>query len=210
LDGASVYDERSGVLRDDSNASWQDDYAGHKAAADLPVVNVSWGDAQAYVKWLSERTGKAYRLPSEAEFEYALRGGTTTRYWWGDGVPGRAVENLTGSGDRSASGRRWSHSFRGYRDGYWGPAPVMKFSPNPFGLYDINGNVSSWVADCWHDSYVHAPTDGSAWLNPGCNAHVVRGGSWGSSPEQDRSAYRQGANGDVRSGRVGFRVVREL
>lgn len=210
LGGASVYDERSGAMRDDSSATWQDDYAGHKADDNLPVVNISWNDAKAYADWLSQRTGKVYRLPSEAEFEYALRGGTTTRYWWGDGVPTRPVENLTGSGDRSRSGRRWSHAFRGYRDGYWGPAPVMSFAPNPFGLYDINGNVSEWVADCWHDNYMRAPGDGSAWLNPGCTAHVVRGGSWGSSPDQVVSSYRQGTNSDVRSGRVGFRVVREL
>jgi len=210
LSGASVYDERSGALREDSSATWEDDYAGNKAADKLPVVNVSWNDARAYAEWLSKRTGKNYRLPSEAEFEYALRGGTTTSYWWGDGKPGSALENLTGSGDHSRSGRRWSHSFRGYHDGFWGPAPTMSFKPNPFGLYDIDGNVSEWVADCWHDNYIRAPSDGSAWLNPGCAAHVVRGGSWGSSPEQVVSAYRQGANGDVRSGRVGFRVAREL
>lgn len=210
LGGASVYDERSGALREDARADWQDDYAGRKADDDLPVVNVSWNDAVAYAAWLSRRTGKVYRLPSEAEFEYALRGGTTTRYWWGDGVPTSKVENLTGSGDLSRSSRRWSNAFRGYRDGYWGPAPVMSFKPNPFGLYDIDGNVSEWVADCWHDNYIRAPIDGSAWLNPGCSAHVVRGGSWGSSPNQDDSDFRQGANSDVRSGRVGFRVVREL
>ena len=210
LDGSSVYDERSGAMREDSSATWQDDYAGHKADDTLPVVNISWDDAAAYAAWLTQRTGKPYRLPSEAEFEYALRGGTTSRYWWGNKVPKRNVENLTGSGDRSHSGRRWSNAFKGYRDGFWGPAPVMSFAANPFGLYDINGNVSEWVADCWHDSYLRAPDNGSAWLNPGCRAHVLRGGSWGSSPEQVDSAYRQGANGDVRSGRVGFRVLREL
>ena len=210
LGGASVYDERSGALRDDPNADWQDDYSGHKAADNLPVVNVSWNDGVAYAAWLSQRTGKEYRLPSEAEFEYALRGGTTTPYWWGDGSPESKVENLTGSGDRSRSGRSWSNSFRGYRDGYWGPAPVMSFAANPFGLYDMDGNVSEWVADCWHDNYIRAPDDGSAWLNPGCRSHVLRGGSWGSSPAQVISAYRQGVDSDVRSGRVGFRVVREL
>jgi formylglycine-generating enzyme required for sulfatase activity len=210
LGGASVYDERSGALRDDENATWQDDYAGNKAADDLPVVNISWNDATAYASWLSQRTGKTYRLPSESEFEYALRGGTTTRYWWGDGTPTKPVENLTGSGDRSRNGRRWSNAFRGYRDGYWGPAPVMSFAANPFGLYDIDGNVSQWVQDCWHESYVRSPGDGSAWLNPGCSMHVVRGGSWGSSPDQVNSAYRQGTDGSARSGKVGFRVVREL
>lgn len=210
LGGASVYDERSGALRDDPRATWQDDYAGRPAEDDLPVVNVSWRDARAYAEWLGQRTGKRYRLPSEAEFEYALRGGTQTRYWWGQKTPTSKVENLTGSGDRSPSGRRWSNAFPSYRDGYWGPAPVMSFAPNPFGLYDIGGNVSEWVADCWHDNYVRAPVDGSAWLNPGCSAHVVRGGSWGSSPGQVRSSWRQGADVGVRSARVGFRVVREL
>jgi len=210
LGGASVYDEGTGAMRDDPSASWQSDYAGRNADSRLPVVNVSWNDAKAYVDWLSQRTGKAYRLPSESEFEYALRGGTTTRYWWGDGAPTGKVENLTGSGDRSPSGRRWSNAFQGYRDGYWGPAPAMSFAPNPFGLYDIDGNVSEWVQDCWHDSYLRAPRDGSAWVNPGCGVRVVRGGSWGSSPDQVRSAYRQGAEASVRSGRVGFRVLREL
>ncbi|WP_329743299.1 SUMF1/EgtB/PvdO family nonheme iron enzyme [Dyella sp. A6] len=210
LGGASVYDARSGTMRDDSNATWQDNYEGRPADGNLPVVNISWNDAEAYVAWLSRRTGKTYRLPSEAEFEYALRAGTTTRYWWGDGTPTEKVENITGSLDRSSNGRRWSHAFHGYRDGYWGPAPVMSFKPNPFGLYDMDGNVSEWVADCWHDNYIRAPNNGSAWINPGCTAHVIRGGSWGSSPAQVRSSYRQGADSDVRSGRVGFRVVREL
>ncbi|WP_109125829.1 formylglycine-generating enzyme family protein [Dyella sp. C11] len=210
MGGASVYDEATGAMRDDTSASWQDDYAGKNADGRLPVVNVSWADAKAYVDWLSQRTGKTYRLPSEAEFEYALRGGTTTRYWWGDGTPASKVENLTGAGDRSPSGRRWSNAFQGYRDGYWGPAPAGNFAPNAFGLYDIDGNVSEWVQDCWHDSYLRAPRDGSAWVNPGCGSRVVRGGSWGSSPEQVRSAYRQGVDASVRSGRVGFRVLREL
>lgn len=210
LEGASIYDEGTGAMRDDPNAGWQTDYAGRPADDRLPVVNISWNDAKAYAEWLSQRTGKTYRLPSEAEFEYALRGGTTSRYWWGDSAPKTKVENLTGSADRSPSGRRWSNAFPGYRDGYWGPAPVMSFAPNPFGLYDIDGNVSEWVQDCWHESYLRAPRDGTAWINPGCGVRVVRGGSWGSSPEQVRSAYRQGADASVRSGRVGFRVLREL
>jgi formylglycine-generating enzyme required for sulfatase activity len=210
LGGASVYDERSGSMRDDTSASWQSDYAGRNADDKLPVVNVSWNDARAYAEWLSQRTGKKYRLPSESEFEYALRGGTTTKYWWGDSSPKSRVENLTGGNDRSSNGRRWSNAFAGYRDGFWGPAPVMSFAANPFGLYDINGNVSEWVQDCWHDNYIRAPRDGNAWLNPGCSTRVIRGGSWGSSPDQVRSAYRQGADASVRSGRVGFRVVREL
>ncbi len=210
LGGSSVYDGRTGVMRTDHNATWEDNFAGRPAKDTLPVVNVSWNDAHAYVQWLSQRTGKQYRLPSEAQFEYALRAGTNTLYWWGNGTPGRVVENLTGSGDQSRLGRRWTHAFKGYRDGYWGPAPIQSFAPNPFGLYDMGGNVSEWVRDCWHDNYTQAPDDGSAWINPGCTDRVLRGGSWGSAPDQVRSAWRRGAPAGVRSGRVGFRVVREL
>jgi formylglycine-generating enzyme required for sulfatase activity len=210
LGGASVYDEASGRMQTQADADWRDDYSGARARDNDPVVNVSWNDARAYAQWLSQRSGKNYRLPTEAEFEYAERGGTGSAYWWGGGPPSRPLENLTGSGDRSPSHRSWSNAFRDYDDGWWGPAPVMSFAPNPFGLYDIGGNVSEWVADCWHDNYTRAPRDGSAWVNPGCAQRVVRGGSWGSAPDQDRSAFRQAASVDARSGRVGFRVVREL
>ncbi len=210
LGGASVYDGRSGAMRNDSHATWEDDYAGHPADASLPVVNVSWNDAHAYAQWLSKRTGKRYELPSEAQFAYALRAGTTTLYWWGDGTPTRIVENVTGSRDHSPRGRRWTHAFQGYGDGYWGPAPIQSFLPNPFGLYDMNGNVSEWTRDCWHENYIRAPDDAAAWINPGCTNRVLRGGSWGSAPDQVRSAYRQGAPATTRSGRVGFRVVRVL
>ena len=209
-DGANVYDDASGRMHDDARASWRDDYEGQPAAADLPVINVSWNDAEAYAHWLSQVTGKTYRLPSEAEYEYAMRGGTTTAYWWGNGAPATVVENLAGSRDHSALGRSWANAFKGYGDGYWGPAPVMHFQPNPFGLYDIDGNVSEWTADCWHENYVRAPRDGGAWVNPGCTQRVVRGGSWASSPEQDRSAYRIDAPAVTRSARVGFRVARKL
>lgn len=210
LGGSSVYDEASGSMRDSRRANWQDDYTGARARDDDPVVNVSWNDAEAYARWLSQRTGKRYRLPSEAEFEYALRAGSVTRYWWGDGAPRKPVENVTGAGDRSPSHRLWSNAFPGYRDGYWGPAPVMSFAPNPFGLYDMGGNVSEWVDDCWHDNYTRAARDGSAWINPGCERRVVRGGSWGSDPDQVRSAFRLPAPADTRSGRLGFRVARDL
>ena len=210
LGGASVYDETNGRMQSRPGVDWQDDYAGQRAKSDDPVVNVSWNDAHAYAQWLSKRTGKRYRLATEAEYEYAERGGTTTQYWWGDGAPTGMVENLTGSGDRSPAHRSWANAFKNYSDNYWGPAPVMSFQPNPFGLYDIDGNVSEWVEDCWHENYVRAPTDGSAWVNPGCDERVIRGGSWGSAPDQDRSAFRMGAAADSRSGRVGFRVARDL
>jgi formylglycine-generating enzyme required for sulfatase activity len=210
IGASAVYEESTGRIAERRGVTWQNDYAGERAAENLPVVNVSWNDARAYAEWLSQRTGKRYRLPSEAEFEYALRAGSTTRYPWGEGNPDKPVGNFTGEGDRSPSKRSWSSAFPRYSDGYWGPAPVKSFPPDAFGLYDMEGNVSEWVEDCWHDNYVRAPRDSGAWVNPGCERHVVRGGSWGSDPDQVRSAFRLAANADTRSARVGFRVARDL
>jgi formylglycine-generating enzyme required for sulfatase activity len=120
------------------------------------------------------------------------------------------MENLTGARDRSPSHRSWANAFAGYGDGFWGPAPVASFLSNAFGVSDINGNVSEWVADCWHDSYSRAPNDGSAWVNPGCKERVVRGASWASSPAQARSAFRAGMDANTTSARIGFRVARDL
>jgi formylglycine-generating enzyme required for sulfatase activity len=207
---SSIYDETSGRMVDGRGVTWQDDYRGRRAADNLPVVHVSWDDATAYLAWLSERTGKQYRLPSEAEYEYAVRAGSTTRYPWGDGDPARVLGNFTGAGDRSPAHRTWRKAFPRYTDDHWGPAPVRSFPANPLGLYDLDGNVSEWTEDCWHDTYIRAPRDSRAWVNPGCERHVVRGGSWGSDPDQVRSAFRLSALTTTRSGRVGFRVAREL
>ena len=205
-----VYDEESGHTIDKREVNWRSDYTGATASDNQPVIHVSWNDANAYARWLATRTGKRYRLPSEAEYEYALRAGTQTRFWWGDGNPMRTVGNLTGDGDKSPSLRRWTNSFPHYSDGFWGPAPIGKFAANPFGLRDIDGNVSAWVEDCWHDSYLRAPADSRAWVNPGCERHVVRGASWGSAPEQARSAFRTNLPADARNAQVGIRVARDL
>jgi len=211
LGSSAVYDEESGRMIDRRGASWKDDFLGERATDDLPVVHVSWNDARAYAHWLAARTSKNYRLPSEAEFEYALRAGGTTRYPWGDKNPTHVHANLTGDGDRSPHLRRsWAHAFPKYSDGFWGPSPVGSFAPNKFGLQDIDGNVSIWVEDCWHENYMRAPADSRAWVNPGCAEHVVRGGSWGSAPDQSRSAFRVAAPADTRSARVGIRVARDL
>lgn len=208
---ATVYDEKTGRIIRRGGITWRQDYLGDTATGDMPVINVSWNDASAYVLWLSTRTGKHYRLPSEAEFEYALRAGSSTRYPWGDGNPTKVYDNFTGDGDRSPRLKRsWAKAFPRYSDGYWGPAPVDKFAPSVFGLIDMNGNVSEWVADCWHENYTRAPADSTAWMNPGCVQHVIRGGSWGSAPDQVRSAYRISAPADTRSPRVGMRVARDL
>ncbi|GAB4177104.1 MAG: formylglycine-generating enzyme family protein [Wenzhouxiangellaceae bacterium] len=205
-----IYIANSGTIGPQDDVNWRHDYLGQRASDDLPVIHVSWNDARAYVRWLAERTERPYRLPSEAEFEYALRAGTQTRYWWGDDRPREPVENVTGDGDRFQGGRSWEVAFRRYDDGFWGPAPVGSLKPNPFGLYDMGGNVAEWVEDCWHDSYVRAPTDGSAWVNPGCNRRVIRGAQWSSTPAMARSAFRLSATPSTTDARVGFRVARDL
>lgn len=207
---STIYDENTGSMVEQSGVNWQDDHAGKKADGNLPVVHVSWTDARAYVDWLSRETGKGYRLPSEAEFEYVIRAGSSARYPWGDGNPTRLVGNLTGEQDRSASRRSWSNAFPGYDDGYWGPAPVRSFEANRYGIHDINGNVSEWVEDCWHDNYQRAPADGTAWVNDGCARRVIRGASWASSPEQARSGFRLTAGQSSTNARLGFRVARDL
>ena len=157
-----------------------------------PVINVSWDDAKAYVGWLSGKTGEEYRLLSEAEWEYVARAGTTTEYWWGDGI-GRNRANCYDCGDS-----------------YEYTAPVGSFSANPFGLYDVHGNVFEWVEDCWNDSYRGAPTDGSAWESGDCDRRVLRGGSWYYAPELLRSAFRFGSTSGYRISNAGFRVARTL
>ena len=159
-----------------------------------PVVNVNWDDAQAYVRWLSEQTGHEYRLPSEAEWEYAARAGTTTIFPWGDEV-GIGQANCEGD----ACGDGWMHT-----------APVGSFPPNPFGVYDMQGNVFEWVEDCWNDNYNGAPTDGTAWLSGDCTQSVWRGGSWFSGLGYLQTARRFGAPTGNRNNRIGFRVARTL
>ncbi|WP_372013347.1 formylglycine-generating enzyme family protein [Pseudoxanthomonas sp. 10H] len=206
-----VYDERSGNFARRSGADWRSGYDGRPAAQGDPVLHVSVRDAEAYAAWLSAQTGRHYRLPSEAEFEYALRAGNAGRFPWGDDAipPGRAG-NFAGGNDVSPGGRTWNNAFVGFGDGYWGPAPTGRFEPNAWGLHDLAGNVSEWVADCWHASYRRAPADGAAWFNPGCRSRVVRGGVWSGSPAQTRSAWRSPMDSDMTSARIGFRLVRGI
>ena len=207
---STVYDERRGNLVRHGGVDWRHGYNGTTAGDAMPVLHVSARDAEAYAAWLSAQTGAAYRLPSEAEFEYAMRAGSESRFPWGDGGPPAGAGNFTGARDTSPSGREWRNAFRGYGDGHWGPAPVGAFEANGYGLHDLAGNVSEWVADCWHDGYRRAPVDGAAWVNPGCRTRVIRGGSWASAPAQTRSAWRLSADADTTNARLGFRVVRTL
>lgn len=210
IGSSAIYDEKTGRMSKSRRVTWQRSYNGARARDNDPVVHVSWNDAQAFADWLSGQTGKTYRLPTEAEFEYVLRAGSNTAFPWGDGDPPGLMANLAGAGEISKAGRRWSQGFAGYDDGYWGPAPVRSFDANAYRLHDLDGNVSEWVADCWHDNYLRAPETPVAWVNAGCELRVIRGGSWGSSREQVRSAWRSSALVNSSGARVGFRVVREL
>jgi formylglycine-generating enzyme required for sulfatase activity len=159
-----------------------------------PVVNASWDDAKAYVAWLAKKTGSPYRLLTEAEYEYAARAGTTTAYPWG-GAIGTNNANCRGCGSQ------------------WGgkaTAPVGSFAANGLGLYDMVGNLYEWTEDCYHDSYIGAPTDGSAWTSGDCRTRVARGGSWGDYPQDLRSARRRGSTTANRSNLFGFRVGKTL
>ena len=161
-----------------------------------PVVEVSWNDAKAYVEWLTGKAGKEYRLLSESEWEYVARAGTRTRYWWGDEV-GRNRANCAGCESP------WDTLHT---------APVGLFSPNAFGLYDVHGNASEWVEDCWNDNYHGAPVDGNAWTSEDCDPdlRILRGGSWMHAPELLRSAFRDRSPTGIRSDNFGFRVARTL
>lgn len=163
---------------------------------ELPVNNISWHDAKSYVAWLSRRTGLEYRLPSEAEWEYAARAGTTTRYWWGDAFQkGFAVCRECGTAVDNKS-----------------PMPVRSFVPNPWGLFDVTGNLNEWVEDCFNSEGYRPedPTDGSPVLSGDCHRRVVRGGSYTSQARYLRSASR-GFYDPAREGfNTGLRVVREF
>ncbi len=160
-----------------------------------PVINVSWDDAEAYIAWLSKKTGKPYRLLSESEYEYATRAGTQTAYPWGNAIG-------KNNADCHACGSRWDARKT---------APVGSFAPNRFGLYDMVGNVREWTEDCYHDNYIGAPADGSAWIEgANCYDRVVRGGSWLIAPAFLRSASRYWFTTDYRLDYLGFRVARTL
>jgi formylglycine-generating enzyme required for sulfatase activity/predicted Ser/Thr protein kinase len=177
------------------------------AGADLPVVNVSHTEARAYAAWLTRSTGRNYRLPSEAEWEYAARAGTRTARFWGAGAERQCV--YANAADRAALAqvRNADAKLASCSDGHATLAPVASLRPNWFDLYDTAGNVWEWTADCWRDSYAGAPADGRAVDAPHCAARVMRGGSWRTGSEHLRSAARSSSPPDTRGGNVGFRVV---
>ena len=160
-----------------------------------PVMRVSWKDiTEQFIPWLNKTTGKRYRLPTEAEWEYAARAGSETKYSWGNSI-GRNKANCDGCGSR------WDDSKT---------APVASFATNGFGLYDMHGNVWEWTQDCWNSSYRGAPSDGSAWLSGNCSRRVLRGGSWNNYPNNLRSANRNWDTTVIRYYYSGFRLARTL
>jgi formylglycine-generating enzyme required for sulfatase activity len=162
---------------------------------DAPITNVSFNDAQQFIAWLAETTRKKFRLPSEAEWEYAARGGTRTKYWWGDELAPGMINCRGCNGDQNARQT----------------AKVEDIKPNPFGLYDMGGGVAQWVSDCWHKNYQGAVTDGSTWVDADyCVFHVIRSGSWRNDPQYVRPASRDYYDGRIRYQAHGFRVARSL
>jgi formylglycine-generating enzyme required for sulfatase activity len=197
--------ERGGGCLAWNGKEWKKDAAynwrnvGFAQADNHPVVCVSWNDAQAYIAWLNQSSGQTYRLLSEAEREYAARGGTQTAFWWGDSIN-------TAQGNYEGTGPSYNGSPKGkHRQA---TVPVNSFSPNPFGLYNVHGNVWEWVEDCWSENYSGAPTDGSAWTTGDCRYRVLRGGSWNYYPTVLRSAFRNRLTPDNSGNYFGLRLAR--
>ncbi len=184
--------------RVDESKSWRD--PGYAQGPNDPVVCVDWNMAKAYLAWLSRRTGLEYRLPSEAEWEYAARGGTQTPFHVGSTITSDQA-NFNGT-------KRYGDGAKGvYR---MTTTPVGSFPANVFGLHDVHGNAWEWVEDCWNDNYRNAPRDGTAWLSGNCGRRVTRGGAWSSHPGNIRSANRTRFILEYRNYNFGFRVVRDL
>jgi formylglycine-generating enzyme required for sulfatase activity len=167
-----------------------------------PVINVSWDDAQKYVKWLNGKTGKTYRLLSESEREYVTRAGTKTPFWWGSAITPEQANYAGTVAPYKGGGEKGEYRQK--------TVPVDSFAPNPWGLYNVHGNVWDWTQDCWNDSNNGNPGDGSARTIGDCSRRVLRGGSWLSGPGFLRAASRDGNAADFRGSRSGFRLVRTL
>jgi len=196
--------------------SWRDPGFAQPPQDDEPVVCVNWDDARAYAEWLAKESGLRYRLPSEAEWEYVARGGTSFPRFWGerDSHEGVAISlacdfaNVYDTSAVDALRLPWPNAR--CDDHAVTLAPVARYKPNAFGVFDIIGNAREWVMDCYTASYAGRPEDGRAWIwQGGCELKGVRGGSWMSRPLEARAAVRGAAGAALRQSDLGFRVVRD-
>jgi formylglycine-generating enzyme required for sulfatase activity len=200
-DGHFIYEKARGY-------SWRS--PGFEQDDRHPVVCVSGEDAEAYAAWLSRKTGHSYSVPNEAQYEYALRAGTTTSYFWGEDKQ-RACEYSNqpdldqGKALNAPSGPEYRFQCS---DGYAWTSPVGSFKPNPWGLYDMQGNIWEWTSDCWNDNYLGAPTDGSTWTTGDCDARPSRGGSYGNASHSAYAGIRAPRHVGYVGHSWGFRVVR--
>ena len=208
--GCVTWDETAVRMARSRSRTFENPGVPKAAGDDWPVSCVSWNDAKAYVRWLARKTGKPYRLPSEAEWEYAARGGGKTLRPWGDAAAdGCDYANVYDLSTREVY--PFGPDPAPCRDGFADLAPVGSLKPNDYGLYDMIGNVAEWVEDCYTDSYANRPRDGRAWVwLGGCTRHVVRGGSWLSPPSRARSAQRDQADAMDKADSIGFRVAVDL
>ncbi|MBL8642627.1 MAG: SUMF1/EgtB/PvdO family nonheme iron enzyme [Rhodospirillaceae bacterium] len=195
---------------DKDDATPENPYQPQRPEPNHPVGCVSWNDAQAFIAWLSKKTGKAYRLPSTSEWEYAARAGTTTARFWGDS-PDQACDYANTYDISSKEKYPFPWTFSACKDGYPEQAPVGKFKPNNFGLYDMVGNVWEWTADCYAGSHQGRPRDGRPWVWQGtCENRETRGGAWMSAPERNRIAWPGRDPAERRLNYFGFRIARDL
>jgi formylglycine-generating enzyme required for sulfatase activity len=161
--------------------------------SELPIVCVNWHDATAYCEWLTTQTGRAYRLPTEAEWEFACRAGRRSPFCFGDEI--------------STADANFLYDEIGMRVGLGHRTPVETFAPNTFGLHDLHGNICEWIMDTWHPDYNGAPADGTAWIEPGNSRRVIRGGAWDYLPRLLRSSWRDWRFATHRADNIGFRVA---
>ena len=195
-----------GKAKERSGRGWKN--PGFEQGETEPVVCVNWADAQAYVLWLSEETGEAYRLLSEAEWEYVARAGTRTARYWGESEAGQC--RYANGVDRTAKRYNAHWTVAECDDGHYRTAPVGSYEANGFGLHDVLGNVWEWTGDCWNGSYAGAPSNGGAWERGDCDKRVLRGGSWLDLPWVLRSALRSWGTAGNRVGSFGVRLARTL
>lgn len=200
----------------DPKGDWRGDGVRKQPKQDFPVTCVSWADAKAYAGWLSKKTGKTYRLPSESEWEYAVRGGGNAARYFGmnsfEGVSiSLACDHANVYDVTSQATYPFPVPYARCKDNAADLASVASYKPNAYGLYDMIGNVSEWVEDCYTGSYWGRPADQRAWVwQGGCEQRGLRGGSWASRPSEARSAKRSSSPSDARTTTIGFRVARDL